>query len=334
MNLTAKLGSSKLTPLLFVLLAAALLFKQQRQDASAWFLIAPLLLLALNLLAAILTQPRLRPGGLMVFHLALLVILILIAIGRLTHFDGKIEVTENTPFDFANVEVTASGPWHRNRLPEVSFVQGPFTVTYASGLKRGRTIDLIHLPGADSTAEHVLIGDDAPLVLFGYRFYTTHNKGFAPVITWTPQRGNPITGIVHMPSYPLFDWKQDNRWRTPGGKEIRFWLHLDVPRNDEVAWILDSTRVSAVLVANVEGERVTVPRGESVRVGDGELRFEALRTWMGYRIFFDPTLPWLLATALVGVLGLAWHAWSRLVTEQKTGLATAEVARSARGVRT
>ncbi|OYU68100.1 MAG: hypothetical protein CFE45_43430, partial [Burkholderiales bacterium PBB5] len=35
--------------------------------------------------------------------------------------------------------------------------------------------------------------------------------------------------------------------------------------------------------------------------------YEGLRTWMGYRVAFDPTLPWLLASALLAALALGVH---------------------------
>ena len=39
----------------------------------------------------------------------------------------------------------------------------------------------------------------------------------------------------------------------------------------------------------------------------GALRFERGGAWIGYRVSFDPTLPWLLASALLGVGGLVVH---------------------------
>ena len=41
------------------------------------------------------------------------------------------------------------------------------------------------------------------------------------------------------------------------------------------------------------------------------MRYERLTGWMGYRIFYDPTLLPLFVVALLGVLGLAWHLWRR-----------------------
>ena len=65
----------------------------------------------------------------------------------------------------------------------------------------------------------------------------------------------------------------------------------------------------------------------------GRLRYERLSTWMGYKIFYDPTLHLMFATAIVGVLGLFTHFWQKfgnwsavsVVPDQETGAAPAPV---------
>ena len=39
----------------------------------------------------------------------------------------------------------------------------------------------------------------------------------------------------------------------------------------------------------------------------GTLRYEWLAGWMGYKVFYDPTLVPLLLLSVVGVLGMAWN---------------------------
>lgn len=311
-HLLTRLASTRLTVILLLVLALIVLVCHNRPTASVWCVVLPLALLALNLVAALIVYPALRQRGLLVLHLSLLGILFLVAIGRLTHFDGRVEVTEGNPFSRSEVEVLASGPWHADRLSEVHFVQGPYSVEYAPGLRRGHTWSVVHK--IDPGSAMAVIGDDDPLILLGYRFYTTNNKGFAPVVTWLPDDGAPLSGAIHMPSYPLFDWKQDNRWTTPNGKELRFWLHVQSPRSDNETWTLDRDTVKATLAVNVGGRRLEIKPGHSVRLLDGVLRFDELRMWMGYKIFFDPTLAWLLGASLFAVFGLAWHLWGRLFT--------------------
>ena len=42
-----------------------------------------------------------------------------------------------------------------------------------------------------------MVGDDTPLVLDGYRLYTTSNKGFAPLLTWQQNGAPAVHGVLH-----------------------------------------------------------------------------------------------------------------------------------------
>jgi len=44
---------------------------------------------------------------------------------------------------------------------------------------------------------------------------------------------------------------------------------------------------------------------------EGTLIFEGLGTWMGYQVFYDWTLPWLLGVALLAVASMGWHFWQK-----------------------
>jgi cytochrome c biogenesis protein ResB len=309
--LVACLASTRLTLLGIGALGLILIAGEFAIFSAPGAVLAILAGLTLNLAAALIMTPRLRQEpGLLIFHIALLVLLILAGVGRLTHFDGHVEVMEGSAFSASEVTPDSKGWLHPDWLQGVAFVQGPFSVDYAPGVKRARTRSEI-LVDAKSATETRSVGDDVPLVERGYRFYTTHNKGIAVVLTWLPIRGEAITGAVHMPAYPAFDWKQDNAWQPPNGPEVRFWLHLDTPLKEDSAWTLASEKVSGMLVVNSQGKRVELKRGESVAVDGGALRFDELRGWMGYRIFFDPTLPWLLAAAMIAVFGLALQFWRK-----------------------
>jgi len=315
-KMLTRLGSGRLAVVLLAGLGVVVLITHVRQETSQWWLVGLFALLAANLTAALLTHPTLRRGGLLVFHLALLVLMGLAGVGQLTRFQGRVEITEGNPFSESAVDVVTRGSLHPEWLASVDFVQGPFRVEYAPGLKRGRTSSLVTLKSGDTA----LVGDDEPLVASTYRFYTTHNKGFAPVLRWQPDRGSAVIGAVHMPSYPLFDWKQDNHWEVPAGPRLRFWLHLDLPRDDERGWVLDSKAARGTLILDVEGRRLELKLGQSLRLQGGNLEFAELRAWMGYKIYFDPTLPYLLLVAVIGLLGLGWHLWYPLGRSVSTEL--------------
>ena len=316
------LGSIRLALVGMLLLAiGAALSYDNPVDTPIWALVVPLAFLAVNLLAAIVTNPRInRRGGLLVFHLGLLAIIILAGIGRLTHLDAQLEITEGTAFSPADLTKLKKGPWHSGALEQLAFVQGSFTVDYSPGMVRGLTHSTVLIPdgqaGAPGGWQTKVVGDDRPLILEGYRFYTTFNKGFAPVLTWMPDGGGAaLSGTIHMPSYPLFDYKQDSSWTPPSekgdGKEIKFWLRLKTNLREDAAWVLDGKTTSGVLVVNVDDQRVELEPGQSVRVPGGTLRYERLTTWMGYTVFYDPTLHWLFGAAIMAILGLGTHFWRK-----------------------
>src|SRR3569832_845769 len=172
------------------------------------------------------------------------------AIGRLTHLEAHIELLQDTAFASAELFDDSRGPWHSGHLDQVQFVQGPYTVDYAPGMVRGLTRSQVQVPDGRGGWEAKVVGDDRPLIMEGYRFYTSFNKGFAPILTWIPDQGAPQTGAVHMPSYPLFEFKQDNSWTPPGGPEIKFWLRLTTGMDEKAAWILDGSKARGVLVVN------------------------------------------------------------------------------------
>jgi cytochrome c biogenesis protein ResB len=47
-------------------------------------------------------------------------------------------------------------------------------------------------------------------------------------------------------------------------------------------------------------QRVELTPGSEVQLAEGRLRYEALTTWMGYRVFYDPTIQWLFWVTIAG----------------------------------
>ena len=311
----SRLSSLKITLVGMVLLGiGAGLSYGNPVDVSVWVLIVPLALLATNLAAAILTNPRInRQPGLLVFHIALFSIVVLAGVGRLTHLDAHMEIAMGQAFSPDLLLEVQKGPWHAGDLDKVAFVQGPYTVEYAAGLRRGLTHSEVLVPEPNGQMVKHDVGDDRPLILDRYRFYTTFNKGFSPILTWIPDQGQPISGRINMPSYPLYDYKQDNSWTPPGtNEEIKFWLQLDTGLTLEKAWVLDGRNASGVLVVTTKDQRIELNQGEEVHLEHGRLRYDDLTTWMGYRVFYDPTIQWLFYVSIAGVLGLSHYFWKKL----------------------
>jgi hypothetical protein len=304
-----RLASLRLTLALIAALGAAIVLSYRGWLDGTWALAVPLALLGLNLLAAVAARPRFRrQRALLLFHLGLAAIALLLAAGRLTYLRGTAEVAEGAQFDGQLATVDA-GPWHRSRLDRVQFTNEGFRIDYGAGVQRNRTRNAVRYVddgGAERTGE---VGDQAALVLAGYRFYTTPNKGYAPTFAWYPAGGGaPALGAVHLPSYPVHQYRQAREWQLPGSA-TRVWTMLQF---DEL--ILDPQRPSEfrlparyTLVVRVGQLRRALQVGDAVELPEGKLVFDGLRTWMGYSVFYDATLHALLAACLFTVGALGWH---------------------------
>ena len=305
-NRLRALASLKLTLLGIVALLAGVLLAYFSQERSSVWIILPLVMLAVNLLVAILFNPRIRQNsGLLMFHICLLMIAILSLLSQLTSMKGRVELTQGTAFDAGSVTVTEQGAWHAfSSLQQVEFVQGDIEVDYSVGLRRGPTRSQLQL----SDNNMIVVGDNLAFESRGYRFYTTSNKGFAAIVNWYTKDGSVEQGSIHFPSYPLYDWKQHNQWQAPTGEQLEFQLMIDTPLDPEHDWLLQSVDRGGYLVVILPGgTKHTLAPGETIELDNGLLEFDAIRMWMGYKIFYDPWLAWFFAAALVGVAGIAWH---------------------------
>jgi cytochrome c biogenesis protein len=304
----SRLASPKLTLALLILLAAGVMASAFAPGGTVWPIVVPLLLGALNLCASVLTHPVFRrQAALLVFHLALLAIVVLAAAGRLTYLKGQLELAEGEVFT-GELTLSESGPWHRSRLARAQFVNDGFTIRYEKGVRRAGTRNVVRWRDESGRESRAVIGDNEPLVLHGYRFYTSFNKGFAPVFVWHPAIGAPQLGTIHLPSFPIHEYRQALEWTLPG-TQTALWTMLQF---DET--VLDPDRVSHfrlperhTLVVRIGGARHELHPGARLELPQGVLVYERLSTWMGYTVFYDRTLPWLIAACVLAVASLAWH---------------------------
>ena len=309
------LASLKLTLVILAALGVAIIVAYLSAAPITWMLAVPLTAFALNLAAAVAINPVFRhQAALLVLHLALIAILLLIATGRLTYLKGQLELAEGEVFD-GQLTQEESGPWHPLHLGEARFSNDGFTIDYAKGVRRGNTRNQISWATPGGKIQQAVVGDQTPLILAGYRFYTSHNKGFAPAFIWHPNSGAPpVLGTVHLPAYPLHEYKQAIEW-TPPGSKTPLWVMLQF---DEM--ILDPAKPSEFrlptkhqLVVRVGDERRELKQGDAMRLAEGILVYSGLRSWMGYTVFYDSTLPWLLAACILAVVSMAWHFWNKFL---------------------
>lgn len=309
------LASLKLTLLILVALAVGIIVTYRNETKTTWPLVLPLALCAINLLAAIATKPVFRRQiPLLMFHMALLSIILLVAIGRMTYLKGHVELVEGQEFAGVLTEQDA-GPWHRNRLAPLRFVNAGFSIDYAAGIRRGATQNKVRYADEVGTVREVIIGDNTPMILDGYRFYTSFNKGFAPTFLWRPNAppgAPPLLGTLNMPSYPIHEYRQALEWVLPG-TDITAWTMLQF---DEV--ILDPEKPSFfrlpekhLVVMRIGEQRWELVPGQSIELPQGRLEYQGLRSWMGYSVFSDWTIYWLLAASALAVGALGWHFWRK-----------------------
>ena len=306
------LGSLKFTLWLFALFALTVTVAYQLPGVSNSWLALPLIMLAINLLAAVIINPRFRQQlPLLTFHLALLLLLLLIAMGQLSRLKGHVEITKGEQFAGELTDYTA-GPLHQWRLKQIQLLLEDFSINYAPGLQREETRSHLKWLGKDGNINRGVIGDHRPLILEGYRFYTSHNKGFAPIFTWQPINGESITGSIHLPAYPANEFRQALEW-SPTGSGLKIWTQLQF---DEV--ILDHkshsqfrTPSEHTLIVRIDDARHEIKPGGMIELSEGRLVYDELRTWMGFSVSSDWTLPWLFASGFLAVMSMGWHYWRK-----------------------
>ena len=311
MRAVLALASLKLTPVGLLLLGIASVAVYKLDQAAAPWLAAPLLLLALNLSAAVATNGVFRRQmPLLVFHLALIALVLLAAAGQLMYLKGTAEVTEGA--GFTGLKSRDAGPLHMGRIDEVHFVNDGFDIAYMPGPVLDRLLNRLRWHDSEGVERTGEIEINKPLVLRGYRIYPTSNKGFAPLFLWRPANGKEVLAAVHLPSYPANATGQAQSWRPAGSKED-IWVMLNVEEN-----LIPSDRASRFrlpeqrkVVVRYQGKRWEMQPGERIELADGTLEYRELRTWMGYRFFYDWTISWMLAACAVAVLGLSWHFWRK-----------------------
>lgn len=307
--LVSALASVRLTLAGLALLGLAAIATSQGVAGGQGLVALPLLLLALNLVAALGVNPLFRVKPLLFgMHVGLLLLALAVALGQLTRLRGHFEISEGQAFDPALLQVDSSGPWQPELPAEGAFRQGRIEVNYAPGLMRRESTSRVSLPGGGQASAM----DGQPLIIDGYRFYLTHNKGFAAHLVWEQEgTAEPQRGAVHFPSYPRLAPQQHARWTTPGGSRLELRLEpLAAPA--ERAWTLRRQQAGERLwVRQADGSEIVLTPGQRLVLPGGTLLLEDLRLWLGYRVYYDPSLPWVFAGALLTLVMLAAHLWGR-----------------------
>lgn len=307
-GLLKTLASPRLTVAFFLLMAAGAIWVSRGGEATSAALL-PLALLVVNLAAAIFCSPRFRADlPLLLFHLSLLALVALFAVARLTYFNGAAILTSGTAFT-GKLLLDQHGPLHGDGLDHLRFANEGFTENFPERGKYHATYNRVRWwdeTGASGIAE---IGDDRPLLLDGYRIYTTSRRGFSPLFYWQPESGNLELGTVQLPDYDSAGLGPAVAWHLPGGQEAWAMLVQEAVAEQPPAGQragLGAPQAKHHLILRIGEQRWQLRPGEEIDLDGGKLTYVQLDSWMGYRIVHDMTEPWLVATVLVGIGALLW----------------------------
>lgn len=304
------LASLQLTVRLLVLLVTGVVIGQYAPALRVFAIVVPLALLALNLLAAIATTSSFRRQlPLLVFHVALLALVVLSGLSVLTSMTGTAEVAEGQWFDGRMISESA-GPLHPRRPGDLRFAleQADFGFLPDGSVEwlRGS----VRMSGEGGGDQVVPLSVQTPVQLQGYRIYPTPARGFAVVLSWQPNgEPGPVTGAVHFPPVPSDPYRLTTEWIPPGTRSP-LWMRVRLPDGPlptaTTNWVRPPQ--NAVLIVRApDGRRIELQRGGEAEVAGGHLRFDEIRWWLGLSFHYDWTIPWLLAAATLAAISLAIH---------------------------
>ncbi|RRJ85254.1 hypothetical protein D0544_09375 [Aestuariirhabdus litorea] len=308
------LASLRLTLVALVLLGGGVALVIQFEVDATPALAPAIGLLGLNLVSAILVKEKIRSSlPLLLFHLALLTLLVLLALSRATYLKGWATLIEGEAFEQLD-GVLHQGPLHPwiSPLPLAEGpIQGGFEARFDEEGRRGTTRSLLYQPG---TGAPIYIDDTTPLNVEGYRLGVSLNLGFTALLRWVPDNGSAeVLGGVDFPDIISEPDGQGLEWTLPNGEPIWTGLEILSPRK---SFFYPEFRVPEryQLVVRHQQQRHPLQEGEALLLPGGQLRFESLHRWIGYEVFYDWTIPWLLATCLLAIGFLGWYLWERVTS--------------------
>lgn len=314
-RLMALCASQQLTIAVMILFALGTLAVARHWLTMELALGIPLTLFCINLLSATLHAGRMRNQiELLIFHWSLLALILLATLSGLHHMEGWVRLSSGEMFE-GKPDGIKTGPWHKWHLDGVRFMQGDFTLVRGQAGEVHRIDNQVFLPDAWGNMNRLKVTGETPMELQGYRFLTTRQWGFAPILIWIPLATGEIQrGAVQMPTYPGNPFNQVMRWTLPG-TERNLWLMLEmgeIPLDPEHVDLTPqySTDPFPLIVRNGEERMVLLP-GESIHFAEGSLTYETLSRWMGYQIMHDPFTSWLLAASLTAMGSLGAYYWFR-----------------------
>lgn len=304
------LASPKIAVAVFVLIGlAAFIISHTGTDATPVILL-PLGLLIINLGAAILVNPRFRTDlPLLLFHLALLALVSCFTIGRLTYLEGRAFLPQGELFS-GEFETRRNGPLHGDGFRSLRFMNAELAEQYPKAGDYRHTYNGVVWIDDAGRPQMAEIGDDKPLLLNGYRIFTSSNRGVSPILAWYPRNGAPAEKGTVLLRYALGNvFENAVSWKLPDGSEV--WLGLEaalsnVSHSQGERVNMGVKAFEHQLIFRVGNDRYSLKPGDSIDLPGGRLHYEKLIPWMGYRVAYDRTLPWIVGAIGLAIVSLIW----------------------------
>ena len=299
-----QLARPQLTIAAFIAVAIGAWAVSRGFGAATLMMTPPLVVLLLNLSASLLTHVRFRRDmPLLVFHLSLIALILLLGLARMNYLDGQLVLTRNVPYSGQMVS-SEQGPWYRPSS-SIKFVHEGFVDIYPADGDEYQTFNRVRWWDEQGISHVGEIGDDRPLLLDGYRLYASR-RGYAPRMIWDSVRGNSHFIDIQLGSIERDGWYEGSRWVLDDGPEI--WVSMqrlvEQPLAGHERLNMGVADIKDPVVVRIDDRRVELAPGESLRLSSGSLTYASLDVWMGYRIVYDPTMPWIIATLVIAVLSL------------------------------
>lgn len=312
--LIRSLASPHLMVAFFLLMAAAALGVAYDVVEATPAALVPLGLLVINLVAAIVSKPRFRADlPLLVFHVALLVFVALIAVARLTYYEGAARVAVGERF-WGDLQKERRGTLHGDGARTLRFSNDGFSEIFPERNVYRNTLNRVSFPDENGNLHEGVIGDDHPLVLDGYRIYTSRNRGFAAMVQWSGDNGALQFATLQLDRVGEDGYTPGMDWEIPSGPPI--WVALSTeplpvtPGTQRTN--LGASEAPNKMVVRHGGRSYELRAGESAELPGGRLTYTRLSAWMGYNIIYDPTKPWLIGTISIAIASLLWFYAKRL----------------------
>ena len=284
-----------------------------------------------------------RETGNLLFHVALLVSLVLIAVGRLYNYEGQRIVVQGPDQGFCNT-VSQYDTWRPGRFAAEGKVSpAPFCIDEltsfvadytATGEPTEFTAKLRYRPSVDAAPRDATLKVNEPLRLEGDRVYLI-NHGFAPQVTVTMPDGSvqhDVQAFIPTDASTLLSEGAFKEQGKPGAKQDVGIAGLFAPTPEDTGGgVITSISpqvknpVLAVIVyvgdLNYNGlpqsvysldhskmtevGRANMTIGQTKDFGHGvKVTFNGWVPWVSLQISHDPTQSWLLLAAGAMVLGL------------------------------